>query len=128
MTTALMEKHDTTYNGWTNWETWNVALHLDNDQGSQTYWKDRASNWLAISEKTELFTKEEQAAFDLSDEMKEELDTNMCEYFPELEKLSGFYLDLLNGALREVNWLEIAKHYISDVIEEAEYQSKKGKE
>lgn len=22
-----------TYNGWKNWETWNVALHINNDQG-----------------------------------------------------------------------------------------------
>ena len=24
---------DTTYNGWTNYETWNVALYLQNDYG-----------------------------------------------------------------------------------------------
>lgn len=26
---------DTTYNGWTNRETWAVALHVNNDQGWQ---------------------------------------------------------------------------------------------
>jgi hypothetical protein len=24
---------DTSYNGWSNWETWNMALWLDNDEG-----------------------------------------------------------------------------------------------
>ena len=29
------------YNGWSNYETWNVALWLDNDEGSYNYWQDR---------------------------------------------------------------------------------------
>ena len=26
-----MTTQDTTYNGWTNWETWNMALWIDNE-------------------------------------------------------------------------------------------------
>ena len=32
-TTFQTDLTDTTYNGWTNYETWNVALWLQNDEG-----------------------------------------------------------------------------------------------
>ena len=31
-----MSTHDNTYNGWANYETWNVALYINNDYGQYT--------------------------------------------------------------------------------------------
>ena len=41
---------------------------------------------------------------------------------PELS--AGPYLDLLNGAMREVNWHQIAKHLIEQALEEEENYTK----
>lgn len=105
---------DKTYNGWTNYETWNVKLWIDNEQGSVNYWQDRALNWLTISKSDDLFTKQENAINDLRNELKE--------YFEENNPLpeAGMYTDLLNAALSEVNWHEIAQ----SMIEEIESESK----
>ena len=35
---------DTTYNGWVNYETWNVALYISNDYGLYTLAQDVVKN------------------------------------------------------------------------------------
>ena len=102
----------TDYNGWTNYETWNVALHIDNERGSQEYWRERAECCLKTftknPEKGSVLTVVEQAAMELSNELKDSHEENA----PELE---GTYGDLLNAALSSVNWYEIAKNMVEEL-------------
>jgi hypothetical protein len=100
------------YNGWTNYETWNAALWLDNDQGSYTYWCEQAQECYANAEPSSSFTKEEQAVLDLADMLKSDGEERAEQWMPDQ---SSFFADMLNAALSEVNWHEIAEHYISDV-------------
>lgn len=101
------------YNGWTNYETWNVKLWMDNDEGSNSYWVERAE---ALVEKCGNSEEDRaDAATGLAEEIKDQ--------FEESNPLpdSGVYTDLLNAALSEVNWFEIAESYVSGVeIEEEE--------
>lgn len=88
------------YNGWTNYETWNVALWLDNDEGGYGYWNEQADEALerARGDKDEA-----------TSELASQLSDSLSENAPDLG--SSCYADLLSAALSEVNWYEIAGHY-----------------
>lgn len=45
------------YNGWTNWETWNVVLWVDNDEGLYNARRD-ASNGHYTAERAEAFVRD----------------------------------------------------------------------
>ncbi len=104
-----------THNGWYNYETWAVALWMDNEQGSQERWRESAL--LALENPGSYyhagFTREEMAASALEDELRAAHEESMPEMKPDV------YFDLLTAAMSEVNWREIAKHLIADVIAEA---------
>lgn len=99
-----------TYNGWTNYETWNVKLWIDNDQDSYNEWRDCARECLDVAEADETFTREDRAAFRLADLLKDRHEEDM-------PTLTGPYCDLLRAALSEVNWDEIARSMIGDMVE-----------
>ena len=102
-----------TYNGWTNYETWCVNLWMSNDQSSQEYFQEMAQEVYNESKAEKSFTREERAAFTLADSLKDEMEEQQS-----LLVVTGVFADLLNAALSEVNWYEIAKHYIEDVDKE----------
>ena len=91
----------TTYNGWTNRETWLVNLWLQNDQVTVEYWESIAARFYANDPYC--------AVVDLADALK----TAHIELMAEvLGETSGVMHDLLRTSLDHVNWDEIAKHYI----------------
>jgi hypothetical protein len=115
---------DTKYNGWTNYETWNVALWLGNDEGSDRYWREVAQECYDDAGDTpsanarltgvEPFNRKERASHALSRRLKDEVE----ELAPELG--ASMWADLLGAALSEVNWHEIAEHMVEDVEKETE--------
>ena len=92
---------DTTYSGWTNYETWNCKLWIDND-GSLEYWEEQAKTHATIGEDKE----------DAIQGLAEELQSSFEENAPG--DAAGFYANMINAALRAVNWREIAQSIIED--------------
>lgn len=94
------------YNGYTNYETWAVCLWLDNDEGLYNESRDRARQTLVdCADDADNPTEDEinTAVHKTADEMKDWLQ----EMMPDLG--ASLWSDLLNAALSEVDWYEVAK-------------------
>jgi hypothetical protein len=97
--------NDNTYNGWTNYQTWAAKLWIDNDQSSQEYWLERATECLSDNE-----GDTDAARYDLANELQSQHE----EFMPEV---SGIYADLMQSALGLIDWREIASSLIEDAQE-----------
>ena len=53
---------DKRYNGWKNYETWNVALWIGNEEGSYNYWRERSQECWDNASADKNFTREENAS------------------------------------------------------------------
>lgn len=93
------------YNGYTNYETWCVNLHISNLQGEQDYWNERASFAMAHSDPS-------NDHLDARCELAEELRDTFLEKYEEQMPDNTILADLLRAALSEVNWHELARNYV----------------
>jgi hypothetical protein len=94
------------YNGWYNYETWLFNLHWDS-----SFTEDAQDAWNS-AEADKFFTREERAALDLADRIKNTAE----EVTDEAARMTNpWILDLVNGAFSEIKIHEIAQHYIADL-------------
>lgn len=107
------------YNGWSNYETWAVALWLDNEEGSYSYWHDQARS--ALDDETRDYDASD--AVEMFDELRANAVTALAamlenEHNDAAPDLSGsVFADLLTAALSDVDWHEVAEHYIDEHAE-----------
>lgn len=97
------------YNGWSNYETWAVALWLDNEPGTYEMtrdvlsecWDNAKTPWPLHS----TFTPSETARYTFAAWLKDYVE----EMAPDLGA------SLFSAALSEVNWSEIADNWLTEV-------------
>lgn len=95
------------YNGWTNYETWLVKLWMDNEEGTQRFFQEQAEQLLRDIDEDDRQHERISHLIDILKQYHEEA----------LPKLEGFAADLMNAALSEVNWCEIAGSLLEDAKE-----------
>ena|ERR1017187_4116827 len=110
--------NDKGYNGWNNYETWNVALWIDNDQGSYSQRCEMAQEAYNEAEASKHQTRKEEAVSSLAKQLQE-----WVEEMNPLASEASMFSDLLSAALGDVDWYEIAGNFLEDVEEEAEIES-----
>jgi len=104
------------YNGWTNYETWAVALWWDNERGSQRLQQEMAAEFVTAPKSTEedAISARRVDLCRFAEWIKETTEENA----PDLG--ASLYSDLLGAALSEVNWYEIAENWADEFPEEEE--------
>jgi hypothetical protein len=101
---------DSSYNGWSNYETWVVNLWLGNDEGSYNACRSLAQRCYEVAEADEMFNRKERACYQLANELKA-----MIEDSNPLASEASVYSDLLNTSISEVNWKEIANSLLQEI-------------
>jgi hypothetical protein len=102
---------DTTYNGWTNYETWNVNLWMDNERGSSELWNEHAQ---ACYDATDQDDETSTRQSDASEALANELEAMHDEYLAALN-LQGCFADIMGAAMSRVDWREIADNLLSGI-------------
>lgn len=93
-----MTKDEQGYNGWTNYPTWCVALWIDNDQ-----YLLQGEVPCLLKGKTLSEAEDKLEAFFTDD------------YNPLVDAQASLYQDLLGWVLKQVNWHELAEHYMEEL-------------
>lgn len=110
---AAAERAKAGYNGWANYETWAVALWIDNEQGTHEQRRGMGHTAVRIAPVNqnvpEIWTAQQAARYAYADALKEWVTD---ELMPDLG--ASLAADLLGAALSEVDWAEIAENWLYD--------------
>ena len=95
------------YNGWTNYETWLCNMWFDNFEFSEML-----DNYDGCKDRNDILNN-------VADYIKNYVE-EYVEYSLSSGDQHGFIHDMLNAAISEIDWRDIAEHYVDDIVDELE--------
>jgi hypothetical protein len=104
------------YEGWTNYQTWAVALWQDNEPHTYEAVRQYARDAYEEAEATDYATRAQVAAWALAEQLKDEHQGAS----PLVDEPASVFSDLLASALGLVAWRQIAHHLVTEVLVEAQ--------
>lgn len=103
-----------TYNGWTNWETWVTNLWINEGLLDQFEMGEQARHFAE--------TDEESATYDMAAWIREQVENFIDEVLLDRSSASIVH-EFVGGCMGEVNWMEIAGHYVDEAIQNEKEQT-----
>lgn len=103
------------YDGWANYETWSVALIIDNDEGLYDKRRQLVAEAAAkaLEDRPDYFTEAEAKRFLVADTVKEWItDASETVELNDAQPLSYLWFQLIGAALSEVHWVELADAWL----------------
>ena len=98
-------------NGWFNYETWSANLYF-----GETF-HELAHDYITNLSADELPGGDCYDFDQIVDHLGECFECSVDEFMPSVPD-GGFAQQILNSALAEINWQEIAEHYAEDIVDD----------
>lgn len=106
------------YNGWFNYETWLYNLWQDNDEGRQGEMRRLAEEIMG-----DCGNDRDEASYKLAVLLKGEMEEDTAAMLKESGQTCSLVADLLGAAISEINFEEVAAHWVSEVEVEVEEEA-----
>lgn len=103
------------YNGYTNYETWNYCLWMDNEPGEAEYCRELAREAKEHPVENQYMTLDRRIVHALKDSLKAHYEEQAEAWMPDQ---SSHFADMLNSAMGSINWYEVAENLLEDLDNE----------
>lgn len=108
--------------GWRNAATYQIALAIDNDREHLEGMVYIARRFVSSSKGTDVLSPIEHATSRFRDWIRSDQEAMVEAWMSQLGDEESAIAGLLQSACNQIDWMELAKHYIWKAIEQAEYE------